>query len=218
MGTLKLALPFFFSVITAYLLGSIPTSFIFAKLLKGIDITQYGSGNIGATNTLRILGKLPAIAVLLADILKGVIAVTIVAGYFLKFNIPVSEKLFKAMLGFSCVGGHCWMLFLGFKGGKGVATSLGVLLGLIKPVTSLLTIMGAGILIWGLVVYRFRYVSLGSIVVSLSMPILMIVFNQPLEYTLLCVTLCIIICYKHKSNIERLIKGQEHKIGEKITT
>lgn len=218
MEATNYVLPLSLSIITAYILGSIPTGFVFAKFLKGVDIRQHGSGNIGATNTLRILGKLPAAGVLLVDILKGIVAVTILPAFFIKFGITISENLLKAILGAACVFGHCWMVFLAFKGGRGVATSLGVLLGLIRPLASLLIIIGFGAAIWGFVVYRFRYVSLGSIVVSLSIPILMMVFNQPLEFTILSVILCIIICYKHLPNIERLLKGQEHKIGQKNPT
>src|SRR3989338_5104487 len=114
------------SLVLSYLIGSIPTSYIFAKALKGIDIRQFGSGNVGATNTYRVVGKLPGLLVLIIDILKGLICVALVAKLFLRLGVTIEPTTYGMILGFMAIVGHIWSVFLGFKGGKGVATSAGV--------------------------------------------------------------------------------------------
>ena len=113
----------------SYLLGSIPIAYILGRITKGIDIRKLGSGNVGATNAFRILGPTSGIIVLILDILKGIISVTLVAGYFLSYW-NASEIILRILFGLVCICGHNWTLFLRFKGGKGVATTIGVLAGL----------------------------------------------------------------------------------------
>jgi len=198
------------SIFLSYLIGSIPTSYIFAKLIKGIDIRDHGSGNVGATNLMRTAGKVPGVIALILDALKGVLAVTVIANIFYFQNSIISEPCFRVILGIFAVGGHIWTVFLKFKGGKGVATALGVFIGL----APLVTLISLGI--WLIFVVLFKYVSLGSIAMCLSMPVLMYLYGTHIEYIILSITLCIFICYKHKTNISRLIKRQEYKIGQRV--
>lgn len=211
-------LSLFLSIFLCYFLGSIPTAFIAGKLIKGVDIREFGSGNVGATNVYRVVGKVPGILVLLIDITKGLLAVTLLANFFyakifsasqsipLIPAISLTPDLFKIILGMVTIAGHNWTIFLKFRGGKGVATSGGVLLGLAPKV------VGICLLIWIVMVLLFRYVSLASITVSIALPILIIVFGGSKELILFSVILCIISTYKHRSNIKRLLKGQEKKI------
>ncbi len=197
-----------FGIIIAYLLGSIPTSYLIGKL-KGIDVRQYGSGNVGATNVLRVMGKLPALITLIFDIGKGVLAVTLVAGFFYQRNAAITFSVFRAILGLAVIAGHNWTVFLKFKGGKGVATFIGVFM-VIFPVGLL-----AGLILWFFTTCFTKYVSLGSIVFAISVPVIAAFSGANIEVVILSVTCCIIICYKHKSNIRRLLMGTENKIGEK---
>jgi len=198
------------AILIAYLLGSIPTSFIFAKLMKGMDIRDYGSGNVGATNLLRVTGKAPAILALFLDIVKGIVAVTLVPFIFIKFDPKMSFEVFRIILGLAAVFGHIWPVFLKFKGGKGVATSAGVLL-IIAPKA-----VGLAILIWLLTLAVSRLVSLGAILASISLPVSSALMGERVEVVILCIILCLICCYKHKSNIKRLIRAEEPRLGEKV--
>src|SRR5262245_32464994 len=134
-----------YGIVISYLVGSIPTAFIFGKLYKNIDIRQHGSGNVGATNVFRVLGKKPGIIVLVLDIIKGVIPVVLVADIF-----GLVQPWHRILLAFCAVAGHNWTIFLGFKGGKGVATSLGVLIGLTIKIAGLRLVLLITILVWGL--------------------------------------------------------------------
>ena len=198
----------FMSFILAYLIGSIPTSYIFARLLKGLDITKHGSGNVGATNVFRVVGKVPAIFVLLIDILKGAIAVLVLSGMFFNNTIGVNLglELYRILLGTFVISGHVWSIFLKFKGGKGVATTAGVLLALSPKV------LIATVILWCLAFIVFRIVSVASIVSSVFLPIFAVFFKCSLSLVLFCVILCIMGTYKHKSNIKRLIRGEEKKL------
>lgn len=198
------------AIISAYLLGSIPTSYILTKAMKGIDIRKYGSGNVGATNVLRTLGKGPALFALICDVLKGVIAVTFLSGFLYRYSTIVDYESFRILLGLSVICGHIWTAFLKFKGGKGVATSTGVLLILCPKV------LGIAAIIWFFTVLFTRYVSLGSILGSISLPITTAIMGLPLQLVIFSITLCIISSYRHKSNIVRLINGEESKIGKRI--
>lgn len=157
---------------------------------------------------MRTVGRLPGMIALLLDVGKGVVPVVLFASIFYQPSAALSEPLFRVILGFSAVCGHIWTLFLGFKGGKGVATTVGVFIGL-SPLVSAL-----GLLAWLLVVLLCRYVSIGSIAMAVALPVLMIIFDKPIEYTALSIILCIFIVYKHKSNIRRVINRTEHKIGQ----
>ncbi len=197
-------------ILISYLIGAIPFSYILGKCLKGIDIREHGSGNVGATNLIRSAGKAPGLTALFLDALKGFVAVTLVAGFFYKPGILPSVELFRIMLGFAAVTGHIWTVFLKFKGGKGVATAIGVFIGL-APLA-----MVVGIFIWGLSAIIFRYVSLSSIVMALCLPVIMFILHTPKEYILFACLLSVFIIYKHRANISRLIKGTEYKIGQKV--
>lgn len=192
----------------SYLVGAIPTAYIITRVLSGKDIRKMGSGNVGATNTLRVLGKLPGVIVLCVDILKGVIAVTIVANFFAG-RIDLSVELIRALFGLLAVIGHIFNVFLKFKGGKGVATSAGVMLA-IAPMGLLL-----GLLFFIIILVLTKYVSLGSIVCSIIIPFFLLWTKAHFSYIVLSALLCIIIVAKHKANIKRLLCGRERKVFEK---
>lgn len=194
-------------IITAYLLGSIPTSYLIGKL-AGVDVRKHGSGNVGATNVLRVLGKLPAAITLILDIGKGVLAVTLVASIFYRKGM-VDFNLFRALLGLAVIAGHNWTIFLKLKGGKGVATFIGVF-AILLPIELIV-----GLIIWIITVWITKYVSLGSILLAMAVPLIAAFSGKGIETVTLAITACGIICYKHKGNINRLLMGTEHKIGEK---
>lgn len=185
----------------AFLLGSIPFGYL-AGRMRGIDLRQHGSGNIGATNTLRVLGVAPGIIVLLLDVLKGYLPV-LLAG-----RLPLDPWGTMAA-GLLAILGHTFSPFLGFRGGKGIATSLGVLLGLSPPVA------GASLLAFLLVVLATRYVSLGSIVAAITQAALFWVWHHPAPYRLLGLLAALFVLVKHRDNIGRLRSGTESKIGGK---
>ncbi|MDP3789128.1 MAG: glycerol-3-phosphate 1-O-acyltransferase PlsY, partial [Candidatus Omnitrophota bacterium] len=189
-------------IITAYLLGSIPTSYLVGRI-KGVDVRQHGSGNIGATNVLRVMGKLPALITLIADIGKGVLAVTAVAIIFYQKNSIINYSVFRALLGLAVIVGHNWTVFLKFKGGKGVATFIGVFM-VVFPIGLVI-----GLIVWLVTVWLTKYVSLGSILMAMIIPIIAAISAARLEVVILSVTCCIIICYRHKGNISRLLSGKE---------
>ncbi|PIQ93868.1 MAG: acyl-phosphate glycerol 3-phosphate acyltransferase [Nitrospirae bacterium CG11_big_fil_rev_8_21_14_0_20_41_14] len=186
--------------ITAFLLGSIPFGIIIAKA-KGVNLKKVGSGNIGATNVLRSLGKWPAALTLLGDVLKGTAAIAI--GRYLGAG-PVYEGL----VGFSAILGHNFSIFLGFRGGKGVATSLGVL-SIYSPQIALFTFI-----IWLVVVIFTKYSSMGALV-SFSLLPINILFFDGREKLFTAILITILIFIRHRDNIQRLIKGTERKIGQR---
>jgi acyl phosphate:glycerol-3-phosphate acyltransferase len=195
-------------LMTAYLIGSIPTSYLIGRL-KGVDVRKHGSGNVGATNVLRVMGKLPALITLIADIGKGVLAVTLIAVFFYQKNTLITFSVFRALLGLAVIIGHVWPVFLKFKGGKGVATFIGVFM-IIFPVGLLI-----GLITWLITLWLTKYVSLGSILLVVTVSIIAAGSAARFEIVILSVTSCIIICYKHKCNINRLLSGEEHKVGHK---
>ncbi|MFC1562704.1 glycerol-3-phosphate 1-O-acyltransferase PlsY [candidate division KSB1 bacterium] len=201
-------------ILVSYIIGSIPTSIIVSKLWKGIDIRQYGSGNAGLTNVLRVLGWKPSIIVGIVDFSKAYIATV----YFSKIgadSIPLDYTLIQIIAGLSAVLGHIWTIFAGFKGGKGVLTALGLIVGL-DPFAALICF----IIFWA-IVYLSRYVSLGSICAAVFFPIVILIekqyFNKDMSNYLLIFSLfiCILIIYTHRSNIKRLLAGTENKFGKK---
>jgi glycerol-3-phosphate acyltransferase PlsY len=196
---------FVISVLLAYLIGSFPTSFILTKMVKGIDIRQVGSKNAGATNVLRNAGKVPALVTLIVDILKGTLTVTLVVGYFYSFGIDLDYDFYRSLMGIAAISGHIWPIFLGFRGGKGVATTLGVGLGLAPQV------LMPAILIWIAVFSATNYVSLASISALVCFPIIACIFKESFYIIMSSVIICLISVYKHKENIKRLIKGDESK-------
>lgn len=194
------------SILASYLLGSIPTSYIFGMALKGIDIRKYGSGNVGATNVFRTVGKAPGIIVLFLDGLKGFAAVALAAGFFYNPKAPINIEWFCIISALTAVAGHNWTIFLNFKGGKGVATSTGALTALMHQVAA------ACFAVWLVVFLITRTVSAASIIASIALPIFAWVFNSPVELKLLSVTLCFVSIYKHIPNIKRLLKGEEKRL------
>ncbi|MGB6369524.1 MAG: glycerol-3-phosphate 1-O-acyltransferase PlsY [Atribacterota bacterium] len=191
-------------IISCYLLGSIPFGYIVGKLFKKVDIRELGSGNIGATNAFRILGPSLASLVLIGDIGKGIFSI-----YLVQY-LNIDNLLIIIIAGLAVICGHDWSLFLGFKGGKGIATTFGVVFAL-NPTISILALI-----IWGVVVITTRYVSLSSIFAVISIFIFTILFKQPYEYIIFSAIIMILGIFKHKENIERLKSKKERKIGEKI--
>ena len=191
-------------IISCYLLGSIPFGYIVGKLFKKVDIRELGSGNIGTTNAFRILGPPLASLVLIGDIGKGILSIYLV--HFLN----IDNLLISTIAGLAVICGHDWSIFLGFKGGKGIATTFGVVFAL-NPIISILAVI-----VWVVVMIITRYASLSSILAVISIMIFTILFKQPYEYIVLGAIIIILSFFKHKENIERLKSGKERKIGEKI--
>jgi glycerol-3-phosphate acyltransferase PlsY len=196
-------------VVIAYLLGSVPTGFLVAKA-RGVDIRTLGSGNIGATNVFRVLGKPAGIFVMLADASKGWLAVFFVAKLVADWSYPTAgqqaREWFQLCAGVSAILGHNYTCWLGFKGGKGIATSAGVLLALV-PVPLLIILS-----IW-IVVFGFsRYVSLASISASFALPFAAWFVGSSSTIVLVTAALGALAIYKHKANIQRLLKGTENRI------
>ncbi len=198
------------SIFISYLIGSIPTAFIFGKIIKGIDIRKFGSGNVGATNALRVLGKKAGIAVLVLDVLKGVLSIFLVQAAIAPGN--GSADVYRILAGISCICGHNWTIFLNFKGGKGMATTLGVLIGLAVKTPGLGVILICLVLIWALLFIIFRIVSLASIASALLMPVFMIIFRQSPIMIFAGIILSIFVLLRHKPNITRLLQGKEPKL------
>ena len=185
--------------VIAYLVGSIPSGLILGKLFWHTDLRKYGSHNIGATNAWRTLGKVPGIIVFLADSLKGQ------AGVLLGLSL-VGTPLAAVIGGLLAIVGHSFSLFLRFHGGKGVATSLGVLTMLMGNVTLIVFAL------WFTIVYMTRYVSLGSVVAGVLTPILAALFAYPMEYIVFTVIAAFLVIVRHHENIKRLMDGTENKI------
>jgi len=195
----------------AYLLGSFPTGYLAARILKGIDIREQGSGSIGATNVLRTLGKGPAIVVLLVDAAKGAIAIAL-AHFAFSFALAgvLSLPWLVALAGLAAVFGHSWPIWLNFKGGKSVATTLGILLSMSWQV-------GLGsFAVFALFLAISRIVSLSSIAAAISVSLLMILLHQPLPYQLFGIAAGIYVIWRHRTNISRLLAGTEPQIGQKL--
>jgi len=198
--------------IAAYIIGAVPFAYIAGKTLKGIDIRDYGSGNVGATNVFRTLGKGPGMVVLLLDMAKGAAAVTLVPLAFLRMNgadFPVSNEFLKVICGVAAIAGHIWTVFLRFRGGKGVATTVGVFLG----VTWLSMLIAIGVFI--VVVFLTRYISLGSLLLGVSLLVGNLLLRSPIEYIIVSGAVLLLVVYTHRSNIRRLVSGTENKLGRK---
>lgn len=184
-------------IIAAYLLGSIPTGLLLAKA-AGVDIRSSGSGNIGATNVYRTLGRNVGIMTLVGDCLKGVIPV-VAASY-----LGMSDN-WIAVTGLAAFLGHIYTVFLGFKGGKGVATALGVFLA-VSPAAVCSTL-----LIFLFAVWKWRYISLASIAAAVAMPGMIAVFDSRPPIVIMTVIIALLIVWKHRDNIKRLKEGTESK-------
>lgn len=192
-----------FLVVGSYLLGSIPFGYIVARL-RGVDITKVGSGNIGATNVLRVLGKGPGIAVLALDVVKGLVPPIVL------FQATQSKEWALAA-GVAAVVGHCLSPFLKFKGGKGIATGLGMLIGV--------TPIGAAVAFGVFAVFLgvFRYVSLASILATWSVVATSLAIGDSSAVAAVFVVVALFVTYRHRENIRRLIDGTESRIGQRVS-
>lgn len=200
------------AIIISYLLGAIPTAYLFGRFLKGIDIRQHGSGNVGATNAFRVMGKTAGIAVLALDIFKGFLAVVFLADLALWQTHQLPEIPLRLLLGLICISGHNWTVFLQFKGGKGVATTLGVLLGLAVKIISLRIIFGLVVVTWLVVFLATRIISIASILSAITLPIYIFLFKQPKILTFCGIILALFILIRHIPNLKRIFQGKERRI------
>ena len=189
-------------LVTNYLLGSLPFGIIIGWLFKRVDIRKYGSGNIGATNVSRVAGFVPALLAGVADALKGFL------GAYLSTRF-IQHPVLWFFAAFMIVIGHNWSVFLHFKGGKGVATTVGILFYLSYQAAII------SFLSWVGMVLISRYSSLGSLTGALLMPIGLYFFRRPEEYIWWGIFACALVFFRHSENISRLIAGKEHKIGKK---
>ena len=205
-------------LVAAYFFGSIPTAFLVGKLFYSLDIREHGSKSVGATNALRVLGKWPALAVLLVDILKGVAAIAFVhwlfAQPFIELRLTIAEQASTpwavGLAGIVVIFGHSRSVWLGFSGGKSVATGLGVVLAISWPVAlAALAVFGVAIAIW-------RIVSVGSILAASSAIILICCLEQPLAYRLLVVAGGLFVVVRHRTNLMRLLAGTEPRLGPNL--
>jgi acyl phosphate:glycerol-3-phosphate acyltransferase len=186
----------------SYLLGAIPFAYIVTNLLTGKDIRNYGSGNVGATNASRLMGYKYGLLVGGFDILKGFIAV-LLAQALISATMPEYLVLLAAIM---AIIGHNWSIFLGFSGGKGVATTFGIILKLLP------LIFIAYVLIWLSVVLLTRYVSLASIIGALALPVLVYYFKGDQNLVIFTLILAIFIIIRHSSNLKKLIRGEENRL------
>ncbi len=198
----------------AYLIGSFPTGYLAGKLLQGIDIREHGSGSTGATNVLRTLGKIPGSIVLLIDALKGGLAVTIANIIFtanLCPTLPVEwQDYLVPLAALGAILGHSKSIWLGFGGGKSVATGVGVLLAMSWQVGL------ATIAVFGISIAMSRIVSISSIAGAVSVTIWMIKFDRPLPSIIFAIVGGIYVIWRHNTNIQRIITGTEPKLGQKL--
>ncbi|WP_036918791.1 glycerol-3-phosphate 1-O-acyltransferase PlsY [Prochlorococcus sp. MIT 0603] len=195
-----------FTLVISYLLGSLPSGYLAGKWISGLDLRQIGSGSTGATNVLRHVGKGPALIVFLLDVLKGTAAILIAKSFLLDQNWQVAS-------GFIVLAGHIWPIWLKGKGGKAVATGLGVFLGISWQVAF------GSLGIFLLMLSIFRIVSLSSVCAAVSLPILIFFhFNNDLSSGYMSISLIamILVLWRHRSNLIRLINGKEPRIGKSI--
>lgn len=191
--------------IFAYVFGSIPFGLVIGKTWKAIDVRQYGSGNIGTSNVMRTVGRVPAAVVLVLDVLKG--ALPIWLGFYLGLAPHV-----VALTAFLAVCGHIFPWVLRFQGGKGIATAFGTAIAFDWRVAVTLAA------IWVLVVVATRFISVGSIAASVAFPICVWIFDHPLVYVASALSIGFLAVFRHRSNISRLISGQEYRFGEQAAT
>jgi glycerol-3-phosphate acyltransferase PlsY len=197
-----------FWLLASYLLGAIPTSYLVSRVLAGIDLREHGSGNLGATNLYRVLGWRYAVPVALFDIAKGAIPVLV-------FAPQVSDsELFAVLCGVAAILGHVFSVFVRFKGGKGVATAAGVMLGL-TPLA-----LGVAAMVWGVVVLLTGYVSLGSIAAAAVLPFAVYLLENPRTPELLWIDALVAVgvIVLHRRNIQRLLKGTENRFGRRAAS
>lgn len=200
------------TALAAYLIGSFPSGYI-AGRLHGVDLRREGSGNIGATNALRVLGKKTGYVVFAADIFKGWLAV-MVAYVIGMATVPLQTIPFGVLGAISCVVGHMYPVWLGFQGGKGIATSGGIMLALFP-----IEVFFFGLVAWMVLFFTTRYVSVASIAAAIALPVgsaIMMTFGRcDLLRTSIATIMCILALWRHKSNIQRLLAGTEKKFEKK---
>ena len=192
-------------LVASYLLGAIPTSYLAGRLIRGIDLREHGSRNLGATNLYRVLGWRFAIPVGLLDAAKGLIPVLV-------FAPRVSDsEVFALVCGLTAVVGHVFSIFVGFKGGKGVATAAGVMLGL-TPVA-----LGVAVAVWAALVFLTGYVSVGSIAAAAVFPVAVWLLEPPTRPAILWLDIAVAaaIIWLHRGNIQRLLNGTENRFGRR---
>ncbi len=204
-------------LLAAYLLGSIPTGYIIAKAVKGIDIREHGSGNTGATNVMRVVGKEAGISVLLVDLCKGLLAVLMVQWVLTASYADLPAWLatvpwWMTGAGLLAILGHSRSIWLNWTGGKSAATGLGILLALHWPAG-----LGAAA-VFAVTLGLSRIVSLGSITAALASVVFMVVFQQPLPYILLAIAGSLYVILRHRTNIQRLLAGTEPRLGSRTPT
>ncbi len=188
-------------IIIAYFIGSISSGYLIGKFSRGIDIRNHGSKNAGATNAFRVLGKTAGVLTLFFDGLKGFVVIT--AAQLMGFSPTI-----VIFAGIAVIAGHNWPVFLGFRGGRGVATSIGIIFGISWQVFITVLIIGLIPLI------ITRYVSVGSLTGAVVFPWIMILFGEPLPYLIFAFIMSILAIVRHISNIKRLIAGTERKLGQ----
>jgi acyl phosphate:glycerol-3-phosphate acyltransferase len=208
-------------IILSYLVGSIPTSVMYGKWFRGIDIRKHGSGNAGGTNVFRVLGWKPGVGVIIFDGLKGYIAVAVIARLYFDLSIPFPSTgpleeftIVQIIAGSAAILGHIWTLFAGFKGGKGIATAAGMMIG-IAPIE-----FAVSVVVFMVVLTVSRFVSLGSISAAVAFPLTLFfrwnIFQVEIEdySTLVYFSLVIaaLLIFTHRGNIKRLIQGTENKL------
>lgn len=190
------------SLLLAFLLGSIPTSYLVGRLVAGIDLRQHGSKNLGATNVFRVLGWKYAVPALLLDAAKGTVAAVLVS------RLAGQQPWLPLLVGSAAVLGHVFSVFLKFKGGKGVATAAGVVAG-VAPIP-----IAVCAILWLVIVLASGFVSLGSVIASLAFPIATRILNPSDPYTFVAgIALSLLIVYTHRANIRRLLDGTESRFG-----
>ena len=191
------------TIAIAYVIGSIPTGYLIVKSKTGDDIRTIGSGSTGATNVKRVLGKKWFFIVLLLDALKGATPVVLATLFITAF---ASIGLAPVLAAVAVIIGHSKSCFLGFKGGKSVASGVGTILALNPLVGAIIAV------IWATITYTTKYVSVGSIIALLLSPILMFLFQAPIAYIVYCALGALYIVYLHRENIQRLVAGNENKV------
>ena len=190
------------SLIGSYVIGSLPTGYLLVRWLKGFDVRTVGSGNIGATNVTRAAGAAAGVAVLLMDIAKGLLAVWVIAPWLMRPATPAGQLA----CGLAAVVGHTFPIFLRFQGGKGVATTIGVIVGVMPLVAAVY--LG----VWVIAFLARRYVSVASIAAAIVIPITQIVTHRPVTELLLGTALALLIIARHHTNIARLRQGTEPRV------
>jgi acyl phosphate:glycerol-3-phosphate acyltransferase len=190
------------AVALAYLVGAIPVGYLVGRAFGVTDIRRHGSGNIGATNVLRTAGRLPAALTLIGDVVKGAGAVWLGATL-------AADGWAAAASAVAAIVGNCWSVFLGFRGGKGMATGLGAFLALVPWAVA------PAALVWLVVVGTFRYVSLASIMSAVCVPLGALVLGYPRASVLACAASAAIVVARHRDNIARLSTGSERRLGER---